>query len=140
MQFISSLKYKPLYILWAVLFAVTAVLGLFFPDVENAAGKAALRLVSVAFFIPPWLILAKARETDDRHHVRIVRYLSVASLTATLILFCAAVLSLPYSNALGDAVHILMTILCAPLVCSNLYVLPMFCWATLLIGSFGRKK
>lgn len=140
MQHLSKLNYRPLYWIWVVLFALTAVLGLLFPAAENAAGLAALRIVSILFFLPPWLILLKAKQERSRHHIRVVRYLSIASLAATLIFFCAAILSVRFSEAVGSLVHILMTIICAPLVCSNFYALPMFGWATLLVGSFGKAK
>ncbi len=140
MQFTTNLKYAPLYWTWGFLFALTAILGLLFPGVENSAGLAALRTITVIFFIPPWLILMKAKQEKNLHHVRIVRYLAIASLAATLVCFIAAVFSVRLSEAVGDVVHILMTVICAPLVCSNFYVLPMFLWATLLIGSFGKKK
>lgn len=137
---LTKLNYKPLYQLWAGLFALTAGLGLLFPGVQNAAGRFFLALISVFFFLPPWLILVKAKKEGKRDHLRLVRYLAIASLSLTLLLFCAGILSLPYGEAVGDLIHVLMTILCAPLVCSNYYVLPMFGWATLLTGSFGGRK
>lgn len=140
MQNILKYTYKTLYTIWAWLFALTAILGLLFPGVQNAAGRFFLALISVCFFIPPWLILTKARAEGSRHHLRLVRYLAVASLSLTLLLFCAGIWSLPYGQPVGDLIHILMTVLCAPLVCSNYYVLPMFGWATLLTGSFGKEK
>ena len=140
MKNLQNLTYKTLYRLWAGLFALTAVLGLLFPGVQNAAGRFFLALISVVFFLPPWAILSKAKAEGIRHHLRLVRYLAVASLGLTLVLFCAGILSLPYGDAVGNIIHILMTILCAPLVCSNYYVLPMFGWAMLLTGSFQKKK
>lgn len=140
MQFSIKLNYKTLYWIWGVLFALTALLGLAFPDAENSAGRLVLQLISAVFFLPPWLILAKANGEGNLHHVRIVRYLSIASLAATLILFCAGIFSVRLGQSAGDILHILMAVICAPLVCSDLYVLPMFLWATLLVGSFGRRK
>lgn len=140
MEFLSKLRYQTLYYIWGGLFALTAVLGLLFPNVEHEAALAALMAVSVGFFVPPWLILEKAKGENRLFHVRLLRYLAIASLTATLVFLCAGILSVRYDQAVGDLLHIMMTILCAPLVCSNFYVVPMFLWATLLVGSFGRKK
>lgn len=140
MQMLTKLKYNSLYWIWAILFALTALLGLLFPNVENTAGQIALLMITVLFFLPPWLILAKAKQEASLHHVRIVRYLSIASLAATLVFFCAGIFSVRFSETVGNILHILMTIVCAPLVCSNFYVLPMFLWATLLVGSFGKRK
>lgn len=140
MKMITKMTYKTLYLLWAGLFALTAVLGLLFPGVQNAVGLFFLALIAVVFFIPPWLILVKAKLEGKRDHLRLVRYLAIASLAMTTVLFCAGILSVGRGEVMGNLLHILMTVICTPLVCSNYYVLPMFCWATLLIGSFGRKK
>lgn len=140
MEFLSNIRYKPLYIAWGGLFALTAVLGLLFPGVQNPVGLFFLRLAAVVFFLPPWLILAKAKEEKALFHVRLLRYLSLGSLVLTMALFCAGILAGPDSQTLGDLIHVIMSIACAPLICSNFYVLPMFLWATVLTGSFGRKK
>jgi len=140
MKHLQKLTYKTLYQLWAGLFALTAVLGLLFPGVQNAVGRFFLMLISVVFFIPPWTILIRARAEGNRHHLRLVRYLALANLSLTMVLFCAGILSVRWGEATGNLIHILMTIICAPLVCSNYYVLPMLLWATLLTGSFGGKK
>lgn len=137
---LSKLTYKTLYRLWAGLFVLTAILGLLFPGVQNTAGRFFLGLISVIFFLPPWAILSKAKADGNRRHTCIIRYLSIASLSLTLLLFCAGILSLRWGEAVGNLLHILMTIICAPLVCSNYYALPMFGWAMLLTGSFQKKK
>ena len=114
MKNLQNLTYKTLYQLWAGLFAVTALLGLAFPGVEPAAGRFFLALISGVFFLPPFAILTRAKKEGNLHHLRLVRYLALASLV--------------------------MTMLCAPLVCSNYYALPMVLWAMLFYGSFGKKK
>lgn len=140
MKHLQNLTYKTLYQLWAGLFVLTAALGLAFPGVQNAAGRFFLALISLVFFLPPWLILKRAKAEDNLHHLRLVRYLALASLSLTMILFCAGILSLPYGEWVGDLIHVLMTVLCAPLVCSNYYALPMVLWAMVFYGSFGKKK
>ena len=140
MKSLSKLNYKTLYGIWAGLFALTAVLGLVFPSAGSRAGRLALGAVSLLFFLPPWLILAKAGLQSSPLHRRIIRYLAIASLTATVVLICAGILSVGISRFWGDVLHVLLTILCAPLVCSNFYVLPLFGWATLLVGSFAKQS
>ena len=140
MDFLNRLPYKHLYRAWGGLFALTAVLGLLFPGAQNPLGLYLLRLIAVVFFLPPWLVLAKARQEGSLFHIRLLRCLAIASLGMTLVLVCAGILAAPHSQALGDLIHVLMSVICAPLVCSNFYVLPMFLWATVLIGSFGWKK
>lgn len=140
MQFFSKLRYNVLYSIWVALFGLTALLGLLFPGVENNWGLAGLRIVSILFFLPPWLILAKAKQEDNRRHIRLIRYLALAWLVLALVLVCASILSINYFPLMGDLLHFLLTVICTPMVCSNFYALPMFLWATLLIGSFGKKK
>lgn len=140
MQYLSKMKYNTLYRFWIGLYAATVVLGLLFPGAQNAAGRFFLGLIAAVFFVPPWLILAKAKKADNRHHIRVIRYLSIAWLAVALVLFCAGILSVWLGEGAGNLVHILMSVICAPLVCSNYYVMPMFLWATLLIGSFGKGK
>lgn len=138
MQFLNKLRYKPLYILWAVLFSLTALLGLLFPSAEGAAA-ALLLIISVIFFLPPWAILAKGRLEGNRKHVTLIRLLALASLAATLVLLCLNVMSVGMSEWMGNVLFSLLTVVCAPLVCSNLYIVPMFLWAALLMASLSRK-
>lgn len=133
MTFLDKVSYRCLYRIWGGLYALTAVLGLVFPDVEQGGALAVLRLVTVGFFLPPWMILAKARREEARFHIRLLRYLSAAWLALVLAFFCASILTVGQSEALGNFLHIAMTVVCAPLVCSHYYVLPMFLWATILV-------
>ena len=138
MEFLSKYSYKTLYLAWGALFVLTAALGLLFPGAQNGLGLFCLRAVTVLFFLPPWMILAKARTEGAVFHTRLLRYLSLASLAMTLVLFCAGILTAVDNPALGDLIHVLMAIVCAPLVCSNFYVLPMFLWGTVLVASFRK--
>ena len=135
---ISRFGYRQLYTLWVGLFGITALLGLLFPG-PKGLGQALLILLAVGFFLPPWLILAKAKAAGERRHLVIVRCLAAASLAATVVLLCAGIRSLALGEGVGQLIHVLMSILCAPLTCGNYYVIPIFCWATLLFGSFGKK-
>lgn len=138
MKLIHSMRYRALYMLWAVLFAVTAVLGLLFPAAEGFT-KVLLQIVSVAFFLPPFAILLKAREEGNRHPKTVVRLFCVASLVLTTVLLCLNILAAKADDAVGNALHQILTVVSAPMVCSNFYVLPLFLWAALLMFSFGKK-
>ena len=139
MDRIRTLRYDRLYMLWGGLFALTALLGLVFPG-ATGFGRVLLLICTVGFFLPPWLILTKAKDAGDKRNLRLVRYLALGSLVMTMVLFCAGILSVRFGEGLGNVVHVLMTIICAPLMCGNYYVLPMFLWATLLVGSFQNRK
>ena len=139
MERIRALRYDRLYMIWGGLFALTALLGLLFPGAAGF-GRALLLGCTAGFFLPPWLILTKARAEGSKRQLRLVRYLALASLVMTMVLFCAGILSVRFGEALGNVVHVLMSVICAPLMCGNYYVLPMFLWATLLVGSFRKGK
>lgn len=139
MKKLTELKYGTLYRDWGILFAATALLGLLFPGAKHPLGLFALRTVTVLFFLPPWLILTKAKNEENHHHRKLIRYLSAASLAATVALFCCAVFALRLPEFMGTVIHVVMAILCAPLVCSNYYALPLFLWAVLLILSFRKN-
>ncbi len=136
---LKSIKYNTLYICWGALFLLTVILGLAFP-VAHGALKVVLRIISVVFFLPPWMILMKAKQDQNEKHRRLVRHLSLASLIATLVLLILNLRSVGYSEAMGAALHAALTIVSAPMVCSNLYALPIFLWACLLMGSIGKLK
>ena len=135
----NKLSYKTLYILWSALFLLTAVLGLIFPSAENPAGRWALALTAAVFFLPPWLILVRARREGARFHIRLLRWLCVASLALTAVMLCVNLRSAGLGNALGMALNAALTIVSAPMVCSNFFVLPIFLWGCLLADTFRKK-
>ena len=131
----KKLSIQSLYTLWAAMFALTAVLGFAFPTADGAAARLALMLVSVLFFLPPWVILARG----GREHRLLVRYLSMASIALTVVLLCLNLMSARWSESVGIALNAALTVVSAPMVCSNFYVLPLFLWGTLLMGTFRKK-
>ena len=135
----KNCSYRLLYSLWAALFALTAVLGLVFPQAQGG-GKAALMLLSLVFFLPPWLILARAKAEGNLFHIRLVRYIALASILLTLVLLILNLRSAGLGEAMGAALNAALVIVSAPMVCSNFFVLPIFCWGTLIMGSFTKKN
>ena len=138
MEFLKKLRYRPLYLCWAALFALTGLLGLAAPGAKGL-GRGVLIGLALGFFLPPWMILVKAKTAGAKQHIVLIRCLAAASLAATVVLLCAGIRSLTLGQQAGSLLHILTSILCAPLTCGNYYALPIFCWATLLFGSFGKK-
>ena len=138
MNLIKKMRFGALYTAWAMLFVLTAALGLCFPAAEGGL-KALLLIVSVVFFLPPWAILRKARQTGNAHHRKLVGFLAALSLVLTTVLLCLNILSFSDAEGLGALLHIVLTIVSAPMVCSNFFVVPLFLWAVLLMDSFSRK-
>lgn len=135
----KKLSYKMLYIAWAILFALTVVLGFLFPEAEGAGAKIALLLTAAVFFLPPWLILRKSRKEGRRFHGWLIGFLAMASIVLTLVLLVLNLMSPMWNEQIGIALNAALVIISAPMVCSNFYVLPLFLWGMLLAGAFKRK-
>ena len=138
MQFFVKLSYRTLYLLWAGLFVLTAVLGFLFPNVTEPTERLPLQLATGAFFVPPWAIMTKANVEQVDKHIKIVRNLALSSVIATCVLLSMNILCIGMGDAVGNALNAALTIVSAPLVCSNFYVMPLFLWGTLLMGAFSR--
>ena len=136
----KKLSYKTLYIAWAGMFALTAVLGFAFPEVESRLLRVALLLVALLFFLPPWVVLVKAKAESRRFHVRLVGLLAVASIVLTGVLLALNFTSVLWSQAVGAALYGALVVVSAPMACANHYALSLFLWGTLLAGTFYRKK
>ena len=63
----------------------------------------------------------------------------VLAMVLTVVLLCLNLMSARWSEAVGVALNAALTVVSAPMVCSNFYVLPLFLWGTLLMGTFGKK-
>ena len=135
----KKLTYKTLYIAWAAMFLLTAVLGLAFPAVEAGALRWVLMAVSVLFFLPPWLVVAKAKAEAHPWHLRMVRTLGILSVVLTLLMLCLNLRSVGLGEFAGMALNAALTVISAPLVCSNFFALPLFLWGMLIMGTFGKK-
>ena len=132
------MKEKTLYGIWLFLFILCAGLG-FIPD-PVGFGKAILVMLSILFFLPGILLLVKATRTEDRKTVLRIRRLSATSLMLTLAFLVANVFSVNAPDIVGDILYGILTVVSAPMICSQFWFLSMFLWACLLIGSLSRPK
>ena len=132
------MKNKTLYILWAVLFALCAVLG-FFREVVTG-GQWLMTALSVLFFAPPGALLWRARKKKDEHTRLLIRDLSGASLGLTLVLLVANLMAALGSEWLGNFLDALLTVLSTPMKASGYWALSLFLWAFLFIASLKGKK
>ena len=127
------MKKKGLFVLWGVLFAACAGLG-FVPQPEGAL-KWLLGLLGLLFFAPPVLLLARAKESGDRAAAALVRNLAIASLVLTLLALVGNVLSLLGGVKLGNVLNAVLAIVSTPMYCGQIWLLPLFCWAFLMVGA-----
>lgn len=132
------MKKSTLWLLWGVFYIICAGLG-FIPQPQGIV-RAMLFLLSLLFFVPPGVLLYEARRHSDRVLLRRLRMAALASLILTQLMLIANILTAPYSEGLGTAMHILLGLVSAPMFCSNYFVVPLFLWAVVLIMSFTKKK
>ena len=128
------MKNSVLYALWAILFAVCAALG--FVPAPTGALKALCVVLSVAFFLPPLLLVHRG----DRHTVSLVRTLSVLALVLATVLLVLNILSASFSETAGTVLYYVLIIAASPMVCSRYWALTLFLWACLMIHSSQELK
>ena len=120
---------KSLFVLWGALFILTAVLGFFPAGWWSTAA-------SVLFFLPPAVLLYRA----DWDTAALIRNLSALSLGVTLLVLILNFVLAVSSETLGNLLHIVLTIVSAPMMASGYWVLSLFLWACLLMASLKKLK
>ena len=127
------MKKTALYIAWFCLFLATVILGSVEPGIR--AVKIVMIALSIAFFIPPGILLYQGISQGDRAQVVLLRYISLISLAATFALLVANFLSASASQNVGDLLYALLIIVSAPMVCSQFWIVSLFAWACILMTS-----
>lgn len=122
--------------LWGLLFIICAGLG-FIPE-PGDAGRAALTLAGVAFFVPPFVLLYRAKNRKALGLRQLLRNLAALSLGATLALLILNLISAFRSEWVGNALHYALTIVSTPMMCCSQWVISLFLWACLLVLSMGK--
>ena len=118
------------YTLWGAMFVLCAASG-FIPEPQGAA-RWALTALSLLFFLPPAVLVWRAKEEKDRFTLRLIRSLCLCSLGLTLVLLIATFAAIPASLAVGDILYGVLTVLSAPMICSQIWIVSLCLWAVLL--------
>ena len=127
------MKSQFLYALWGALFILCAGLG-FIPEPAGVL-RVLLTGLSILFFLPPALLVWKGRREKDRMALSLVRNLSIASLSLSVLLIIANFLTVFRSELLGDILHGVLAVVSSPMICSGHWAMSLFFWACLLISS-----
>ena len=120
---------KHLYTAWSVLYIVTAGLG-FIPEAEGLAA-AGMTLLSILFFVPGFVLLY-------RNEKKPVLILSIISLALTVLFLILNVWSVGMTADMGDFLYWVLGLVSAPMFCSRFWVLSLFGWSCLLMGSLMK--
>ena len=129
---------KSLFTAWGLLFILCAGLG-FIQDPQGA-GKTALLLCALVFFLPPALLFMKGAREKDLACLRLLRNLSALSLLSTLVLIVLNILSALWPKMAGDILHSVLTIVSSPMICSRNWFVSLFLWACLLMMTLAELK
>ena len=127
------MKSQFLYALWGALFILCAGLG-FIPEPAGVL-RVLLTGLSILFFLPPAVLVWKGRREKDRMALSLVRNLSIASLSLSVLLIIANFLTVFRSELLGDILHGVLVVVSSPMICSGPWAMSLFFWACLLISS-----
>ena len=93
-------------------------------------------VAAIAFFVPPFVLLYRG----DRDTVLLIRNLSALSLGVTLVVLILNFVLAVSSETMGNLLHIVLTIVSAPMLASGYWVLSLFLWACLLMASLKKLK
>ena len=127
-----------LYALWGGLFALCAGLG--FVKQPGEGMQFFMTALSLALFVPPFVLNYRAEKRRDRRTLLLVRNLSGLWLVAACVLLVVNFLSVFASEALGNFLHALLTVAASPLVCCGSWALALFCWACVFFDARAKLK
>lgn len=132
------MKNSILFIAWAVLYIICALLGL--APLQSVAGSVFMTFLSLVFFLPGGILVYRGFRQKNRKLLRSVRIIAMLSLALTLVTLVANFFSVLASEAVGNILQILLTLVSAPMICSGYWILSLFLWACLLMSTLmGRK-
>ena len=124
------------YSVWAGIYILCA--GLSFIPEPGGFLKFLMIALSLAFFIPPACLLYRAKQEGDNFTVKLVRNLSLASLSLTVLVLIVNLLTFMAPEAVGNFLYVLLVLVSVPMVCGQYWVLGLFCWACLLMVSLKK--
>ena len=124
---------------WAGMFILCAGLG-FIPRTPGLFGDAVLIFLGIAFFLPPAVLLYRAKNEQDKAIFTLVRNLSAASLGLTLVLISVSMLTFAAPEAVGNILYAMLVMVSAPMMCCRFWVLSLFLWACLLLTAQNMLK
>ena len=95
---------------------------------------------ALLFFLPPAALLYRAIPREQWGTVRLVRYLSIASLGLTFLLLILNLLSVGFSDTVGTVLYAALIMVSTPMVCMQSWAVSLFLWACLLMVTLKHRK
>ena len=131
-------KTKKLWIIWAAAYVMCTVCA-FFPVAQGALTGLFL-LLSLGFFVPPGFLIYEAVQNKRPKILKMIRNLSIISLSLTLLTILLNFVAFEASKAWGLVLHWLLILVATPMICAQVWVVGLFGWAMLLFTSLTYLK
>lgn len=125
-------------VIWAFLYGVCAALG-YIPNPTGAL-SGLMSVLSVAFFIPPAILVYRGIKNRDFLLLKKIRYLSLIWLGLTTVAVSLNFLSVEASKAAGKVLYWLLVLVSSPMICSQAWIVPIFLWGCLLTLSLQYRE
>ena len=125
-----------LYGLWACLYIICVGMGSL--TERSTALSVVLTVLSLLFFVPPFLLLWKGYQAKDQKALKTVRIVSLLSLVLTLSLVVLNILTVLSGETVGQLLNDILLVVSAPMFCCYIRGVSIFLWACLFVSSFPR--
>ena len=132
------MKNSVLYILWAVFYAMCAIVS--FAPLPGTVGAVFSAFLSCLFFLPGVILVYRGIRRKNNKLLRTVRIISLVSLVLTFVLLVASFLTVLASETLGNVLHVLLLLVSVPMISSGYWVVSLFLWACLLMSTLVFSK
>lgn len=124
-------KLKKIWMIWAIAYAVCAVCG-FFPAVNHLV-YALFFMLALAFFVPAGFLIYEAVQRQDKKILRLIRNLSLISLSVTMVTIVLNFLTVHGEKVWGQVMYWLLILVSVPMVCGQIWAVSLFGWACVLM-------
>ena len=131
-------KNAKLWIAWGCMYLLCTACG--FINITSGFLSGLFLLFSIGFFVPGGMLLWSGARNCDYRTVKLVRLLSILSLSLTVLMIILNFATARDSAAVGTAMYWILIVVSTPMVCSQVWVIGLFGWAFLLMGSILKTK
>jgi len=131
-------KQMKLSLAWIAMYVVCTVFGFIFPT--NDLLLVVEIALALGFFVPPALLLHYAIVTEQKKTVLILQNICLASLGLTLALLVLNFVSILLPGDVGTALYYILIFISTPMICSQYWLLSLFCWACLLMVCLQEQR
>lgn len=131
-------KNAKLWIAWGCMYLLCTACGFIITTSGFLSGL--FLLFSIGFFIPGAMLLWSGIQNRDQRTVRLIRLISILSLSLTVLMIILNFMTARESAVIGTVMYSILVVVSTPMICSQVWIVGLFGWACLLMGSIMRSK